>query len=311
MYTGIRKSKPADWRTRPTHSWNSCTPPSRFRPGVGSSKPVAASGRKPSTSPGKILNPRSSLSIFPGSPSRKPGRRSKSKGCKNVTVEVEDLFNLPYEPGTFDHLFVCFFLEHLHDPLAALLRLKTVLKEGGSITAIEGDHGSYYCHPKSREADLTVRCLVEIQARKQGNALIGRELYPLLAGAGFRSVAVTPRMVYVDGSKPELVEGFTRKTFIAMIEGVREEALSHGLIDENTWDKGYCRSLQIGAGRRHLLLHLFQGCGLEVNEPGHSECGLPGLCPMVFRGTGVSLTCRGEGRTSCMYMTSAMSGGSK
>ncbi len=32
-------------------------------------------------------------------------------------------------------------------------------------------------------------------------------------------------MVYVDASKPELVEGFTLKTFTAMIEGVREAAL--------------------------------------------------------------------------------------
>ena len=32
-------------------------------------------------------------------------------------------------------------------------------------------------------------------------------------------------MVYVDASRPELVDGFTRKTFTAMIAGVREPAL--------------------------------------------------------------------------------------
>ena len=71
-----------------------------------------------------------------------------------------------------------------------------------------------------------------------GDSLIGRRLYPLLVGAGFREVRVSPRMVYVDSSRPELVEGFSKNTFIAMVEGVREQALSMGLTDAFTWDKG-------------------------------------------------------------------------
>ena len=35
-----------------------------------------------------------------------------------------------------------------------------------------------------------------------GNALIGRELYPLLVSAGYTDVQVSPRMVYVDASRP-------------------------------------------------------------------------------------------------------------
>jgi ubiquinone/menaquinone biosynthesis C-methylase UbiE len=161
-----------------------------------------------------------------------------SQGLSNVTLEVADIFDLPYDDESFDHLFVCFLLEHLEDPAIALVKLKRVLKTGGSITVIEGDHGSYYCHPRSAEADLAVQCLIEIQARKRGNSLIGRQLYPLLYDAGFREVRISPRMVYVDSSKPALVEGFTKKTFIAMVEGVKEEALTLNLIDEDTWNRG-------------------------------------------------------------------------
>jgi len=32
-------------------------------------------------------------------------------------------------------------------------------------------------------------------------------------------------MVYVDSSKPDMVEGFTKKTFTAMIQGVRNGAI--------------------------------------------------------------------------------------
>jgi hypothetical protein len=71
-----------------------------------------------------------------------------------------------------------------------------------------------------------------------GNALIGRQLYPLLVAAGFEAVKVSPRMVYVDASRPDLVDGFTRKTFTAMIEGVRASAIAAGLIAPETFDAG-------------------------------------------------------------------------
>jgi hypothetical protein len=119
-----------------------------------------------------------------------------------------------------------------------LTSLKNALKPGGTITVIEGDHGSAYFHPDSPDARRAIRCLVEIQAAIGGNSLIGRRLYPLLKEAGFREVRVSPRMVYVDSSRPDLVEGFTRNTFIAMVEGVREQALEQNLVDESTWEKG-------------------------------------------------------------------------
>ena len=45
-------------------------------------------------------------------------------------------------------------------------------------------------------------------------------------------------MVYVDSSRPDLVEGFTRRTFTAMIEGVRDTAIATGLITAETFDAG-------------------------------------------------------------------------
>lgn len=159
-------------------------------------------------------------------------------GLRNVRLLQADLFALPFTSDRFDHAFVCFLLEHLQDPLAALACLKHVLKPGGSITVIEGDHGSTYFHPRSKAALQTIQCLIDIQARLNGNSLIGRQLFPLLTRAGFSSVQVVPRMVYVDSSKPHLVEGFTKNTFIAMVEGVRDQALTLNLIDADTWARG-------------------------------------------------------------------------
>jgi ubiquinone/menaquinone biosynthesis C-methylase UbiE len=160
------------------------------------------------------------------------------EGITNVTLRQADIFNLPFAAESFDHVFVCFVLEHLAQPLEALLRLKSLLKPGGSITVIEGDHGSTFFYPESRLALKTIQCLVELQARAGGNALIGRQIHPLLRKAGFRQALVSHRMVYVDSSRPELVEGFSRNTFIAMVEGIKPQALEMRLMEEKEWDQG-------------------------------------------------------------------------
>ena len=159
-------------------------------------------------------------------------------GLTNVKFEEADLFDLPYKPESFDHIFVCFVLEHLSRPHHALNILKRLLKPRGSITVIEGDHSSTFFYPDNPAAHAAIESLVRTQAQSGGNALIGRELYPLMIEAGFDDVRVSPRMVYVDGSRPGLADSFTRKTFTAMIEGVRESAIDAGLIEPQSFDEG-------------------------------------------------------------------------
>jgi SAM-dependent methyltransferase len=165
-------------------------------------------------------------------------RRIHAAGLTNVQFQQADIFSLPFVPESFDHVFVCFVLEHLSRPVEALAILNRLLKPGGTMTVIEGDHGSTYFHPDSNAAHMAIQCQVELQRLAGGNALIGRQLYPLMVEAGLEAVQVSPRMVYVDSSKPDLVEGFTRKTFTAMIEGIRESAIDAGITDAEAFDAG-------------------------------------------------------------------------
>lgn len=163
---------------------------------------------------------------------------TEAAGITNVTFAQADIFDLPFGPASFDHVFVCFVLEHLKDPVAALAKLGAVLKPGGTMTVIEGDHGSCFFHPDSDASRKTIDCLVTIQAELGGDSLIGRRLYPLLVEAGYKNVQVSPRMVYVDAGKPGFVDGFTRKTFTAMVEGVEAEVRERGMLDADTWARG-------------------------------------------------------------------------
>ncbi len=106
------------------------------------------------------------------------------------------------------------------------------------MTVIDGDHGSAYFHPNNDEAHSAIRCQVELQRAAGGDAMIGRQIYPLMVDAGLHYVRVSPRVMYVDGSKPDLLESFTLRTFTAMIEGVRSQALEAKLTDAETFDAG-------------------------------------------------------------------------
>ncbi|MDQ4142697.1 MAG: methyltransferase domain-containing protein [Actinomycetota bacterium] len=169
---------------------------------------------------------------------RQAHRRVGEAGIKNVEFLEADIFNPPFAPESFDHVFVCFVLEHLSRPVEALEILRGLLRPGGTITVIEGDHGSAYFHPDSPSARAAIECQIRLQQQAGGNALIGRQVYPMLVSAGFDSARASPRMVYVDSSRPHLVEGFTKKTFTAMIEGIREVAITAGLIEPETFDEG-------------------------------------------------------------------------
>lgn len=76
-------------------------------------------------------------------------RRADLAGLTNLDFRQADLFALPFDTGSFDHIFVCFVLEHLTRPVEALESLNMLLRPGGTITVIEGDHGSTYFHPDS------------------------------------------------------------------------------------------------------------------------------------------------------------------
>ncbi|RSO41470.1 SAM-dependent methyltransferase [Streptomyces sp. WAC 06725] len=187
------------------------------------------------SSPGAHIT---AVDISAASLARARDRLATRPHAATVHWQQADLTDLPYPDASFDHLFVCFVLEHLPDPAQALTGLRRVLRPGGSITVIEGDHGSAFFHPDSAHARAAIGHQVRLQAAAGGNALLGREVQPLLTAAGYADVTVRPRTVYADATRPGLVDGFTRNTFIAMVASVRDDALAAGLTTEAEWDRG-------------------------------------------------------------------------
>lgn len=212
-----------------------------------------------------IQNPKSkfiSVDISEESVTKAKGLIS-AEGIINVEFEVANIFDLPFEDEYFDHIFLCFVLEHLPNPDTALEVLKSKLKINGTITLIEGDHGSTYFHPDSELAKRAILCQVELQKRNGGDANIGRKLFPILEKTGFQEISVSPRQVYVDDSNPDWVEGFTRNTFSAMIEGIKEDAIASKLIDRESMEKGITDLYKTAEGGGTFCYTFFKGKGIK------------------------------------------------
>ena len=98
----------------------------------------------------------------------------------NVRFQQADIMQLPFPDNSFDHIFVCFVLEHLSNPLEALIKLKKLLKSNGTITLIEGDHEACIWHPHTEASELTWKAMIKSQQLLGHDPNIGRKLFPLI-----------------------------------------------------------------------------------------------------------------------------------
>lgn len=159
-------------------------------------------------------------------------------GLKNVKVKQADLFDHGFAKATFDHIFICFVLEHLKEPAKALGMTKELLAKGGTLTLIEGDHGSGFWTPESLPSRLVWKGLIDSQCNLGHDPNIGRRLYPLLMEAGFEPEYVEPRAAYADMSDPVLLDGVVNKIIVPMVFSAEQQVLEEKLVDQTHWNQG-------------------------------------------------------------------------
>jgi len=159
-------------------------------------------------------------------------------GFDNVSVLQADIFDPPFDPDSFDHVFVCFVLEHLNDPLRALMIMKDLIHIAGTITVIEGDHGSGFWTPESEASRNAWNGLIISQQRLGHDPNIGRRLYPLMKASGLDIKDVSPRPVYADQSNPVLLKGVVNQIICPMVFSAEQQVLDEKLVDPDKWKAG-------------------------------------------------------------------------
>jgi len=68
---------------------------------------------------------------------------------KKVNLKCADALHLPFENNSFDGAFLCWFLEHVQNPIEILQEIRRVLKVGAVIYCNEVLNATFYLHPYS------------------------------------------------------------------------------------------------------------------------------------------------------------------
>ena len=111
----------------------------------------AARAPSPATWPGRWPRAGWSGSMPPPRSWSRPGRRPPGP-VRTMTFEVADLFALPFADDSFDVVHAHQVLQHVADPVAALVEMRRVCRPGGVVAARDGDYPAFTFAPA--EPDL-------------------------------------------------------------------------------------------------------------------------------------------------------------
>lgn len=118
-------------------------------------------------------------------------RDAAGSGVSNLRFEVADLFALEYADASFDVVHLHQVLQHLSDPVEALVALRRVLAVDGVLAARDSDYSAFTWAPADPLLDRWMELYLAVTDRNGHDARIGPKLMGLALSAGFASVEVS------------------------------------------------------------------------------------------------------------------------
>src|SRR5438067_1467221 len=87
-------------------------------------------------------------------------REHLARAGVEATLVEADALALPFEDGSFDHVWMMWFLEHVADPPAVLREARRILVPRGAVTAIEVDYATVRAEPSTPAIEALLRAMV-------------------------------------------------------------------------------------------------------------------------------------------------------
>jgi len=106
----------------------------------------------------------------------------------NLRFEAADMYDLPFADGEFDVVHAHQVLQHLHDPVAALVELRRVCAATGVVAARDADYATFTWFPPDPGLDRWLDVYSRVARRNHGEPDAGRRLLAWARAAGFEQV---------------------------------------------------------------------------------------------------------------------------
>lgn len=155
---------------------------------------------------------------------------------KKVELFQQDAQLLDLEYKNYDAAFLCWFLEHVPEPLKVLKRVHKHLKPGAQIVLTEVFNQSLFMEPYSPNYLKYWFEFNELQWSMKGHPFVGVQLGHLLKEAGFKSINVEFRPLHFDSRNPkqraELIEFFFQILLSAESKLLGQKKVSKELVDK-------------------------------------------------------------------------------
>jgi ubiquinone/menaquinone biosynthesis C-methylase UbiE len=116
-----------------------------------------------------------------------PGARSAT----NLSFEVGDVYHLDFEDATFDVVHAHQVLQHLSDPVAAMVEMRRVCRPGGVVACRDGDYGAMFWYPENAVLADWQSLYRRVARSVGGEPDAGRHLATWAEAAGFGRVEIS------------------------------------------------------------------------------------------------------------------------
>lgn len=116
--------------------------------------------------------------------------RGESK-LENIGFQVADVYGLPFEDASFDVVHAHQVMQHLADPVRALIEARRVVKPGGLVAARDADYGTMVHDPHEPRLDRWLGLYHAVARGDGGEPDAGRMLPRWFSEAGFDDLIVT------------------------------------------------------------------------------------------------------------------------
>jgi len=109
----------------------------------------------------------------------------------SLSFVTGSVFNLRFGEGAFDVVHAHQVLQHVGDPVAALVEMRRVCRPGGIVAARDSDYPGFRYFPEDPELDRAILTYGELTRRNGAHWDAGRRLLSWAHAAGFTTVVPT------------------------------------------------------------------------------------------------------------------------